>query len=150
MIEAMDEQSHFLNVDLEIGSTRRLDALDGELGPKLFEMFRGREGGLYRSHYEFPGQRETASETIRDLISVLTKLGPAGRRCWRAARVRDFNVGIQAGAGPQSLEVAIDADVVEAVADLGARIVVTVYAPVERVLTPGRRRVARGTLTGSR
>jgi hypothetical protein len=48
-----------------------------------------------------------------------------------SAKVRDFNIGIQSSTTPHSLEVALAAKTVAAIGRLGARIAVTVYAPVE-------------------
>ena len=51
---------------------------------------------------------------------------------WRAARARDFNVGIQAGRLPKVCEYAISPATVARVAALGGRLVFTVYAPYPR------------------
>jgi hypothetical protein len=51
---------------------------------------------------------------------------------WRNAKVRDFNIGIQSSDTPRSLEVPLCAKTVAAIGALGARIVVTVYAPDPR------------------
>jgi hypothetical protein len=143
------EEAHYVNVDLEIGSTRKLDLLAGELDRKLFLLYRGRYGGLYRAHYETRSMRasRTPTGTIMALVRVLKRLSPAAQRSWRAARVRDFNIGFQAAAEPRVLEAAVDAEAVKEVAALGGRIVITMYAPVAPQPV-ARRRFARGTTGG--
>ena len=142
------EGTHYVNVDLEIGSSRKLDVLAAELDKKLFCLYRGRYGGLNRANYEITSMRaqRTPTGTILALVRVLKKLSPAAQRAWRGARVRDFNIGFRAGLEPSSFEAAIDPEAVKEVAALGGRIVVTVYAPQPPKPLPGKRRLARGTV----
>lgn len=129
-------QSQFLNVDLEIGAKGDLGALVEELSSQLLVLFTGKLGGLTRAHYEVTGQTKTADATIRELVRVLGRLGPAAKRVWRKARVRDFNIGIQCEAEPRSFELAIEAATLAQVAKLGGRIAVTVYPPVAPAKKP--------------
>ncbi len=121
--------SAFLNVDLELGArtAARLAPLVEELSEKLHELFRGPMRGLYRAHYEGSFQAATASATIRRLVRVIDGMSPAAKRAWRAARVRDFNVGVELSPGARAIELAIDADAVKQVAELGARLAFTAY-----------------------
>ena len=100
------EEAHYVNVDLEIGSSRKLDVLAAELDKKLFLLYRGRYGGLHRAHYETTSMRasRTPTGTILALVRVLKKLSPKAQRAWRAARVRDFNIGFQAAFEPRTFE----------------------------------------------
>jgi hypothetical protein len=136
------EPTHFLNVDLEIGSRGKLDVLAASLSPRLIELYRGKIGQLDRAHYEISAMTPTADVTIRALVRVLQKLPPAARRVWNSARVRDFNIGIQAGATPRSAELAIEPKTLQAITALGGRIVITVYAP--ELTTAAARSPARG------
>ncbi len=122
----------FLNVDLEIAGPSTLDPLAAELSPRLFALYRGREGRLDRAHYETRHQHDTAEACIRTMLRVLHRLSPKARRCWRAATVRDFSVGVQSAAKPFSFEVPLAAKTLAEVAAQGARIVFTVYAPPRR------------------
>jgi hypothetical protein len=146
------EETHYVNVDLEIGSSRKLDVLAAELDKKLFSLYRGRYGGLYRAHYETTSMRasRTPTGTILALVRVLKRLSPAAQRAWRAARVRDFNIGFQASFEPRHFEAAIDPGAIKQVAALGGRIVITVYAPdIPQPQPAGKRRLARGTMKES-
>ena len=64
------------------------------------------------------------------------------RRLWRAAQAREFNVGIQAAEKSRMFELLLRPQTLEAVANLGGRIVITVYAP-QRLPTPPARRKRR-------
>ncbi len=123
------EPAHFLNIDLEIASRTSLAPLIAELSRTAFELHVGREGGMARAHYEVHGGNRTADATARGLVRLVERLSPAARRCWDRARVRDFNVGIQSSTTPRMLELALEAKTVAAIAAVGGRIVITVYAP---------------------
>ena len=69
---------------------------------------------------------------------MIEALPKAERGMWNAAKVRDFNIGVQAATQPPSCEFAIAAETAQAASELGARIVSTVYAPEEP-----RKRVGR-------
>lgn len=117
------------NVDLEIGTKATVRALAEELSDRLLAMYTGRLRGLNRAHYEVETLTKTADATIRGFVRILKRLSPAGKRAWKKATVRDFNIGIQCEREPRYFEVAIDAATLSEVAKLGGRIVVTVYAP---------------------
>jgi hypothetical protein len=51
------------------------------------------------------------------------------RQLWNTAKIRDFNIGLQAGLQPFCTEFALEAETVRATSDLDARIVLSVYAP---------------------
>jgi hypothetical protein len=126
-LEDEDETTHFITVDLEIGSRGKVDEIAAVLGPRMAEMYRGKIGTLNHANYEGDGG-DTIDETIENLLRMLRKLNPAGKREWRAAKVRDFNIGIQAGMKPNSLELTVSDKTMQAVARLGGRLVITVYA----------------------
>ncbi len=118
----------FLNVDLEIAGRTSLALLCTELSPRMFALYRGHEDKLDRAHYETRVEHDTAEACIRSMLRTIGRLGPKARACWRAASVRDFNIGIESGAKPFLFEVPISAPTLARVAKLGARIVLTVYA----------------------
>ncbi|MGE0551690.1 MAG: hypothetical protein AB7O24_06380 [Kofleriaceae bacterium] len=128
------ETMHFQNIDLEIGSKRSLAPLIAELGaksPKVLVMYVGNFGGLARAHYEVILNTSDADTIAMALVRLVKGLSAPAMKAWRNARVRDFNIGIQSSTTPHSFEVGLDAKTVAAIGAIGARIVVTVYAPVE-------------------
>jgi hypothetical protein len=125
----MSRDDGFLNVDLEVGARSRaqlaplVDAVQG----KLFELFRGRIGGLYRAHYQTKGVMRNASSTIHELAAAIEAVNASGRRAWDAAKMRDFNIGVELTRGVRMVELAITPDAICRVAALGGRIAFTTY-----------------------
>jgi len=127
----------FLNVDLHIGARTRaqLAPLIEVLDSELFEMFVGRIRGLYHAHYESCGpssiegrlRRRNASVVIHELADVVEGLNASARRAWKAAAVRDFNVGVEVARGAWATAHTVEADAVRRVAALRARLVFTTY-----------------------
>lgn len=139
----MPAEAHFLNVDLDLRSRASLAPLIAQLRPHTFELHVSSARGWHDAHYEVAGITRTPDATIKKFVRLLARLDPAARRCWDRAQLRDFNIGIQAGTHPRALELPLAAPTVRAVADLGARIVITVY-PVDaaELATPRRRRAS--------
>ena len=127
----MADTMQFLNVDLEISSKSSLAPLIAELSVRMFQLYKGRYGGMARANFEVNKITLTADATIKEIVRVVEGLGPAARRCWDKAHAREFDVGIQAGMKPPTIAVEIDPKTVQAVAALDGRIVITVYAPYE-------------------
>jgi len=138
--------TQFLNVDLEIAVSGDGGVLVEQLSQALFELHVSTHRGVTRANYETTKLTKTADATVRELVRVLGRLSPAARRSWRAARVRDFNIGIQCESEPRSFELAIEPATLASVVKLGGRMVVTVYAPdppTGRLATTTRPRKAR-------
>ncbi len=60
---------------------------------------------------------------------MIQTLPPAERELWDKAKIREFNVGVQAGAKPNSQWFVLEAETVKLAAELNARISFTAYAP---------------------
>jgi hypothetical protein len=84
-----------------------------------------------RAHLELAKSTKTADATIRGFCALIEALPKVERHLWNAARVRDFNIGVQAGMQPLFSEFILAAETLKAAYELGARIVFTVYAPEE-------------------
>jgi hypothetical protein len=122
------EETHFLNVDLDIEAPNDLAPLVEALAPNVHNLHTGPGKVGYQTHLELSSQPQSAEVAIRGFIKLLVDLSPRARRLWDEAIQRDFNVGIQAGTEPYSFEFALKPDTLRTVAQLGARIVTTVYA----------------------
>lgn len=123
-------RSRFLNVDLEVAARTRaqLTPLIAELDDKLASLWRGRVKGQYRATYEAVKFRlPDATATIHELARVIESLSASARRAWRAASVRDFDIGVELARGERTLALAVEPDAVRRVAALGGRIAFTVY-----------------------
>jgi hypothetical protein len=125
----------FLNVDLDMRSTTPIEPVIAALGDDVIVLHSGREKRAYCAHLELSRVRKDADATIRVFCTLIRALPPDARRSWDKCRARDFNIGIQAECEPRATEIVLKAGTVQAVAELGARIVFTVYAPEGRAKT---------------
>jgi hypothetical protein len=121
--------THFLNVDLDIYSTCDLQPLLTALGTTVIVLQIGRIKRTYGAHLEVAKLTKNADATIREFCSLIKCLPRPERQLWNAAKIRDFNIGIQARLQPFCTEFALEAETVRATSELGARIVFSVYAP---------------------
>ena len=120
--------TEFLNVDLDIYAPFDLQPLVSSLGKKVIALFVGRERRSCTAHLELAGRAKSADSTIRGFCSLIQALPRAERQLWNRATRRDFSIGVQAGEQPNSSDFALEATTVQAAAQLGARIVLTVYS----------------------
>ena len=125
----VDLATHFLNVDLEIYSTRDLQPLVRRLGRRVFVLYLGREYGKYCAKLEVAKNTRTADFTIRALCRLIEALPKPERSLWDTASVRSFSIGIQAGCHPNPCDVTIRPMTIQAVSALGSQIVLTIYPP---------------------
>jgi hypothetical protein len=126
-----EDESQFLNVDLDVEAPFDLAPFVAALGDDVFELHTGPARDGFETHLELAGesiQPGSADIAIRVFVRLLKQLAPDAKQLWDRATRRDFNIGIQGGLTPHAFEVALPRDVLAAVADLGARIVITVYA----------------------
>ena len=125
-----NNETQFLNVDLDVWSRSPLDELVAAFGKRVFVLYVGREGRRYGAHVALVrySTSKKADTVIRALARLVADLPEAPRAIWDRAQSRELNIGIQAGHTPHAHELRIKPDTLEAVASLDARIVVTTYA----------------------
>jgi hypothetical protein len=125
-----EEDTAFLNVDLDIRSRTPLEPLVEAFGQKVIVLHVGRWGRRYGAHVEMAngGHQQDADRLVRRLVALVKKLPRSSRRLWKEAQSREFNVGIQAGLKPRVFELRFQPATLESVAAIGGRIVITVYA----------------------
>lgn len=126
-----DSATHFLNVDLDISSKTDLQPLVTALGRQVIVLYAGRSGRTHRAHLELARTAKTPDAAIRWFCALIETLSASERRVWDGARIRDFNIGVQAATQPYSSEFLLDTETLGAAHELGARIVLTVYAPAQ-------------------
>jgi hypothetical protein len=74
--------------------------------------------------------KHTAEAAAKDLLQHIESLRGSARACWKQARRRTFDIGVQAGGRGRAFdEVRLTADTLKRVAAAGAHIQVTVYPP---------------------
>jgi len=126
-------ETKFVNVDLDVWSRTPLDGLVTAFGRKVVVLYVGKEGRQHGAHLEVGVSPLDADRTIRRFVALVDSLPRSPRKIWDSARVRQFNVGIQAGASPPAYELRLQPATVEAVARIGAQIAVRIYAPAEQI-----------------
>ena len=125
------QTTHFLNVDLDIYSKSNLQPLVTAMGKKVNTLFVGRNKRVYQATLELVGAGLSKSPdlTIRTFCALIRSLPRTAVAQWNAAKVRDFNIGVQAAMQPLSYKIALEPETVRAASAMKARIVLTVYAP---------------------
>ena len=121
--------TEFLNVDLDIYSKHDLQPLVDRLGKKAPPLYVGRERGKYSAHLELAKYIQTPNSTIRAFCRLIEDLPKPERSLWNKATLRSFSIGIQAGTQPRSTDLTLRPATVRAISDVGAEIVLTIYAP---------------------
>jgi len=123
------KEMRFLNVDLDLVSRSDLQPLVTALEPATFALHVGHEKRTYSAHLELSKFPKNADAAIRGFAALIQKLSRAERKLWDTARVRDFNIGVQSALQPRAFEIKLTPDTLGIASILGARIVLTVYAP---------------------
>ena len=122
-----ENQTRFLNVDLDIASSSPLDGLVNAFGKKTLVLHSGKEGRRHAAHLELATSPRNADDAIRRFVRLVEALPRASRLAWSRARVREFNIGVQSGTSPHGYDLRLQAETVLAAARVNARIGVTVY-----------------------
>lgn len=97
--------------------------------PNIFVLHVGREKRTFSAHLELSRMPKTPDAAIRAYGALITNLPGTERKLWDTAKVRDFNIGVQTAMLPRAYEISLNAESLEIVSNLGARIVFTIYAP---------------------
>jgi hypothetical protein len=125
--------AHLIDVDLHVESRRSLAELHAAL-PQA--QPHGVERPKWVHVAAFTSRRaRTVDQKILELVALVDGLPRAAKRCWREARVRTFDIGIQAGPtrseseGTRPFETTLAPETMRAVVRLKASIKVTVYPP---------------------
>lgn len=88
---------HFCNVDLDIESKFDLAALEAELGKKVVVLHGGPVSpGCFLLRLEIVPEHDNPDDTICTFCSLLERLSAKGRRAWRSAHKKEFDVGFDA------------------------------------------------------
>ena len=113
-------------------------------------LYLGRDRGKYSAHLEIARHTKTADATIRAFCRLIEALPDAERAMWNTATVRSFSVGVRAGSQPLSSDFVIQRQTVTAVSDLGAQIVLTIYAPEQSDKQGSPHKMVRRSLSAER
>ena len=119
----------FLNVDLEIRSTAKLDALAIDLGKDVIVLYSGPAGKSGQQLLVLESSQcflKTPEAVIHSLGSALKKLSPASQRIWKRARKR-FDVGYELTAKERHSQFSLRAKTLKHLVEWDATLAVTYY-----------------------
>jgi hypothetical protein len=136
--KVMDDNTTFLNVDLDIWSSSPLEPLVKAFGRKVVVLHVGKEGRRHGAHLELAasGDRDNADQLIRSFVTLVKKLPRSSRTLWNRAQVREFNVGIQAATKPFNYDLRLQQKTLQAMASVNARLGITVYGAMSSAASP--------------
>ena len=120
---------HFLNVDLDIESTSKLDSLAAVMGKRVIVLHSGPVPKTKRHLLALESSRwhlRNPDAAIQALCSVVESLSPASRRLWQKAW-KEFDVGYEFRPSERALRFSLRPDTIARVAALGANLTVTCY-----------------------
>jgi hypothetical protein len=93
-----EEATKFLNVDLDIFSTSRLEKFVAAFGNSILVLYVGREGSRYSAHLELGRYFvKDADAGITAMTALVRRLPASARRLWKNAQIKDFNMGFREG-----------------------------------------------------
>ena len=119
-------KQHFLNVDLDLESTRRLAEVLEALEPHVFVL----SSTPRRASVELAKQPRTAEEAVRRFTRLVQQFGAKGKKAWQQCSKRVLNIGLQAGESPRQLVVPLSAQVVREASRASLGLAFTVYSPI--------------------
>jgi len=127
--DAEDDKPQFLNMDLHVESREDLTPLAAALAAAVCGWQDWRHRGTRFLHGSLGLRQESPSALILAVSTRLKRLRGAARAAWTGAKVREFDIGIQAGFANRAGEWVVNADAVQTAAGVGAQLRITVYPP---------------------
>jgi len=118
----------FLNLDVEVASRADLEPLVAAMARGALAIGRYRRGGQHCVRFELNTSPRSPDHGIRAFSSLLERLPAPARKLWRAARRRDFDIGVQGSRRSHPEIIELSRKTVQLAAKLRGRIVITVYA----------------------
>jgi hypothetical protein len=119
---------HFCNVDLDIESKSDLTILKTELGRHVIDLGPGPVSpGNFLLRLETVPEYETPDDTIGAFCSLLERLSPKGKRAWRSAHKKEFDVGHDVVRDGIASRFSLHADTLKRLSSLGATLGITFY-----------------------
>jgi len=123
----MMEKVGYLNIDLLITSKEKLTPIIEQFGEDVVVLYDGEWGSHYRASFEIAGSHAAANEDILYFCSLIKGLTGEAKIQWENALSKEFDIGFESGAAPESYSTDIKSQVVAAVAAAGASLTITIY-----------------------
>ena len=134
----------FLNVDLDIESKRELTGLQSELGENVTVLVGGPvTPGCFQLRLEVLPEHDNPDDTILALCSLLENLSASGKRAWRTAHKKEFDIGHELATSGLASPFSLRNETLRRVAKLGATMGVTFYHHTRSKSSANKRKRAR-------
>jgi hypothetical protein len=118
----------FKNVDLEIVSRSKLDAIETAVSDSAHVLYSGPvRKGIFLLSLECNVYPKDADAAISRLCAAVDRLRQSERRIWERALRRTFDVGYDIPRGIATVHVALRPETLEQVAAIGATLAFTCY-----------------------
>jgi hypothetical protein len=119
----------FMNVDLEIVSRTKLEAIETSLSDLVHVLYSGpgNKKGTFLLALESNKYPKNADTGILALCAAVESLSKTERRLWDRALSRRFDVGYELILGENSVAVALESETLRRLADLRAEVAFTCY-----------------------
>jgi hypothetical protein len=117
----------YLNTDLELESASDLAPIVEAFGEDVVVLRHGIVRGNHRASFEIAGSHAGPNEDIKYFVALVEALPPSARALWNGCYSRVFDIGYRSGSGTPSYRSELRSNTIQALADLNATIVVTVY-----------------------
>jgi hypothetical protein len=118
----------YLNVDVDVESSRPLEGLAEEIGDAVVVLH---VGPITRRRFmlRMESRREAATPdtAARDLCKAIERLSARGRELWDAAKYKEFNVGFDLPTGVRVVEAKLQPETVSRIVALGATVAFSCY-----------------------
>jgi hypothetical protein len=118
----------FCNVDLDIESESDLAVLKSELGRHVVALPGGPvNSGSFLLRLETAAQFDDPDDTICGFCSLLEQLSVKGKRSWRSAYKKEFDIGYELIQAQYVSKFSLRAETLKRISALGATLGVTIY-----------------------
>lgn len=130
----------FCNVDLDIFSSSDLQPLVSALGNRVIDLFVGKVRQTYEAHLELNWSlHKNPSLIIVRFCRLIESLPQKERKIWNGAKIKCFDIGIEAPERNNHFWHRLSPDAVRSAAEIGAQIAITVYGPMKTMRAKKRR-----------
>jgi hypothetical protein len=134
IVENVEEESHFVNVDLDIYSASNLEPLVAAMGKRVDVLFLGGIKRTYQARLELCKTIHTPDATILGFCALILMLPKAERKLWDGAKIRELNIGLQIRMKPTTYKIMLSEKTVRAASEVNARIKITMYSPATETI----------------
>ena len=119
----------FLNIDLDIESTKDISPIVQEFSDRLSVMRNEQKEGLYIASFETGYVEE--NKIIEEYVSLIESLSPEAREIWNNCTKREFDFGYVSGNKTNDFHSKISKKSIKSLTKVGGSVTVTIYPPYE-------------------